>query len=381
MEQLRGMLAVAEQLGMAVMDLVINHVAIDSPLIQGHPKWVRRDPGGELVHPRAKDEEREEVWGDLAQADNAASPDREALWAYWRGLALHYAALGVRGFRCDAAYQVPAALWQYLSGEVKAKDPGVVFFAETLGCTPQPTLATASAGFDFIFNSSKWWDFAEPWCLEQYALLAPLVASISFPASHDTPRLAEALGGDRAAILQRYTFAASVSTGVMMPVGFECGFRRRLHVVETTPAHWEAPHWDGTSAIAAVNRTKAAHPPLNDEGPLALLPVGNPHVLAFRKWTRGWRACVAVCLNLDREAAHSVPIPSDVQTGSLVVTELATASRRLVGADGHSTIPPLGAAVVRRADRHGPPTAAAPIPLGWGQEEPHGTAPEHLGGG
>jgi starch synthase (maltosyl-transferring) len=29
------------------------------------------------------------------------------LIAYWRDLVRHYVVLGIRGFRCDAAYQVP----------------------------------------------------------------------------------------------------------------------------------------------------------------------------------------------------------------------------------------------------------------------------------
>lgn len=302
--QLREMLGEASRLGLHVMmDLVINHTAFDSPLVREHPGWFKRDGKGQVIHPGAMDGKRRVLWRDLAEVDNAGSPDREALWAYWRTLALHHAGLGFRAFRCDAAYQVPDALWRDLIGAVKARHPDVLFFAETLGCSPEQTLQTAQAGFDFIFNSSKWWDFQAPWCLEQYAATAPVIPSVAFPESHDTPRLAAELNGDAAAVLQRYAFAALFSTGVMMPMGFEYGFRKRLHVARTTPADWEEPAWDLTGAIACIHRVKAAFRTLNEEGPITPVALGDPRLFAFRKQARDRREEVLVLLNLDRAAA------------------------------------------------------------------------------
>jgi len=327
-DQLRGMLAEASRLGLAVMmDLIVNHAAVDSSLIGEHPEWFLRDHAGCIVHPGARDGAQWVVWPDVAQVDNAGSRDRAALWAYWRDVTLHFAALGVRGFRCDAAYQVPVELWRDLIGAVRARYPDALFFAETLGCTPEETLATAAAGFDFIFNSSKWWDFRAPWCLEQYAQTAPVVPSVSFPESHDTPRLAAELDGDRAAVLQRYAFAATFSTGVMMPVGFEYGFRKPLHVMETTPADWETPGWDLTDAIAAIHRTKAAHRPLNEEGPLQPVDLGTPQAFGFLKRTRDNREWVLVVLNLDRTATARVRIPPEIPARPrLAATDPVTAA-------------------------------------------------------
>jgi len=65
-----------------MMDLVINHTAFESPLIREHPDWFRRDAQRQIVHPGAKDGKRRVVWRDLAEADNAGSAAREALWAY-----------------------------------------------------------------------------------------------------------------------------------------------------------------------------------------------------------------------------------------------------------------------------------------------------------
>jgi starch synthase (maltosyl-transferring) len=159
----------------------------------------------------------------------------------------------------------------------------------------------ARTGFDFLFNSSKWWDFAEPWCLDQYRQLAPLAPTVSFAESHDTERLAAELQGDQAAVKQRYAFSALFSSGVMMPIGFEYGFQRRLNVVETQPQDWESPQWDLSSFITAVNRLKASYRVFNEDGPLEPVDAGNPRVFAFMKSSRDRTERAMVLLNKDRQ--------------------------------------------------------------------------------
>jgi starch synthase (maltosyl-transferring) len=351
-DQLRRTLADAKDLGLSpMMDLVLNHTAFDARLVREHPAWFRRDGAGEFVRPGATDGARRVVWGDLVEVDNAGSSDREALWAYWRELALFYVGLGVRGFRCDAAYQVPAPLWRGLIAAVKSRCPDVRFFAETLGCGPEETLATAAAGFDFIFNSSKWWDFEAPWCLEQYERTAPVVASVSFPESHDTPRLAAELAGDRAAVLQRYAFAACFSTGVMMPVGFEYGFQTPLHVVKTSPAEWESATWDLTGEIAAIHRTKAALRPLNEEGPLEALAPEEPGILSLRKRTRDRREAVLLLLNRGRRRGRALRLPSaSLPALRAAVTDPIAGTARPLRASGEVALGPAGIALVHARD-------------------------------
>ena len=298
--QLREMLAIAKTLGLRVLsDFVINHTAFDCVLVTQHPDWYKRGANGKPVHPGAKEGNHWVTWGDLFEIDNASSPDRGALWHYWLRLAQSYLDSGFSGFRCDAAYKVPAALWQFLFHHVKQTHPEAVFFAESLGCPAAETVQLAQLGFDFIFNSSKWWDFTEPWCLEQYRQTAPIVPSISFPESHDTERLATELGGNQAAVKQRYAFAALFSTGVMMPMGFEYGFRRRLDVVKTTPNDWETPLWDLCDYITRVNGLKAARRVFNEEGTIASLAVGNPHIMALVKSTGDKAESAILILNKD----------------------------------------------------------------------------------
>lgn len=307
-----------------MMDLVINHTAMDSPLVREHPEWFHRDPQGKVVSPFAidpADDSNVTVWGDLAEIDNEGSPDRETLWNYWAEIVRTYLNLGFRGFRCDAAYKVPADLWRFLVGVAREADADAIFFAETLGCRIEEVMALKAAGLHYLFNSSKWWDFEAPWALEQHAQYGQVAPSISFPETHDTPRLAAESNGSEAVQRQRYAFAATFSAGLMMPIAYEYGFRKSLHVVEMTPDDWEEPAFDLTGFIRRVNETKLNAPVLQGEGHLRRLsPPGYP-VLILERYSERAPGQVARIL-VNRSTDHSAGVAFgqffDPGTGRLV---------------------------------------------------------------
>jgi starch synthase (maltosyl-transferring) len=283
-DQVRAMLRAADNLGLRVMiDLVINHCSIDSDLLKTHPEWFLWESKGKVAHPFAMDNGRKVVWGDLAKFDHEHTKDREGLFQFCFELVKSQLELGFRGFRCDAAYQIPGWLWQRLIKETKTLNPGALFFAETLGCTPDQTKNTARAGFDYVFNSSKWWDFKSRWLMKQYALIRDTVPSVGFAESHDTVRLYEELNGNENGVKQRYLFTALFSAGAMMPLGFEFGFRRKTHVVKTRPEDWEATNVDLTHFITSVNRIKSRHPVFQEEAPTEIIPNENPNILLMWK--------------------------------------------------------------------------------------------------
>ncbi len=282
--QVKEMTKAAEKLGLKMMvDLVISHCAVDSDILEKHPEWFEWESKGKVAHPFAFEDQKKVVWRDLAKFDFKNTKDKEGLFKYMLEVLKFLMDLGFKGFRCDAAYQVPRQLWERLIKEARKADSGVRFFAETLGCQPDQTRKTASAGFDYIFNSSKWWDFHSRWLMAQYQLTREIAPSISFPESHDTVRLFNELHGNVEGMKQRYLFAALFSAGVMMPVGFEFGFRNKLHVVKTRPADWEKTDVDLTSYIGKVNDIKKAHPVFQEEAPTELLHYDNPNILFMWK--------------------------------------------------------------------------------------------------
>ncbi|MBK1730666.1 alpha-amylase family glycosyl hydrolase [Thiococcus pfennigii] len=336
-DQVRAMAAQAERLGLRLMvDLVVNHCAHDAPLVREHPEWFVRD-GDSVAHPYCVEADgRKVVWGDLAQFDHHHSPDAEGLWRYCVAIVDYLIGLGFRGFRCDAAYQIPAPFWRRLIGEIKGRHPESLFVAETLGCSPEQTRETAAAGFDAIFNSAKWWDFQSPWLLEQYEATRRIAPSIGFPESHDTERLFTESDHNPQAMKQRYLFTALFSSGVMMPLGFEYGFRGRLHVVETRPEHWEEPAVDLTDFIRQVNQIKVDHAIFRQEGETRLLDHDNPAVLLLRKASERDGSRALIVLNKDPwhpQHFHAEDLSQHVQAPLIEVSpDLPPAQREPVPA-------------------------------------------------
>ncbi|MBV8575187.1 MAG: DUF3416 domain-containing protein, partial [Acetobacteraceae bacterium] len=280
-----------------IMDLVVNHTSKDSELVASNPDWFTRDARGNVVSPYATDPAdptKKTVWGDLAELDYRPPQQRQIL-GYFQQLVRHYIGLGFGGFRCDAAYKVPGEVWRGLISDAKAADPDVVFCAENLGAPKEAVLALRGAGFDYLFNSVKWWDFESPWLLEQYADFRHIAPSIGFPESHDTDRLVSELRGagiPEAQIepryRQAYAFAAAYSTGVMMPMGFEYGWSRRLDVVGSPDEYPEPERFDLSHFIAEVNSMKKSIPALNEEGPLRRLSnQADPLVVLERRTESG----------------------------------------------------------------------------------------------
>ena len=116
--------------------------------------------------------------------------------------------------------------------------------------------------------------------------------------------------------------ALGFSAGVMMPMGFEFGFRRSLHVVKTRPADWEETSIDLTGYIREVNKIKAGHPVFREDGLTEVLQHDNRRVLLM------WKACAhdreecLLVLSKDihgRQHFHADRLQDCVQSGSPLV--------------------------------------------------------------
>jgi starch synthase (maltosyl-transferring) len=295
-----------------VMDLIINHTAIDSPLVTEHGAWYKRDQSGRVASPFAIDPGNPgavTVWGDLASIDNEGSSDRDALWRYWDRVVSFYQKLGFTGFRCDAAYQVSASLWRWLIDRAKKRNDAATFYAETLGCRLDQIEALNGCGFDYLFNSVKWWHYDQSWVFDQHVANKHIAPSIAFAESHDTERLASVWPGTEAVQKSRYAFAALFSKALLMPAGFEYGAVTRIDVVHGTPRDIDPPQWDLTKWIAAMNRFKLSVPVLSEEGSWRPLNDYSCPYLFLEKASDVGNKPVYLCVNKNPTAPIIVDTP------------------------------------------------------------------------
>jgi len=141
----------------------------------------------------------------------------------------------------------------------------------------------------------------------KFGRIAP---SISFPESHDTTRLAADTGGNEAVQRQRYAFAASFSAGLMIPIGYEFGFRKKLDVVSTRGTDWETVSFDLQRFIKRVNKLKIEHPLLHGEGTLKTV-TSNKNVLMLERRSEQAPGQVAWVL-VNKSKDRHTPVTLDV---------------------------------------------------------------------
>ena len=326
-----------------MIDIVFNHTAIDSPLISEHQSWFKKKwvvfekSSGNKINFFEKDEKPTDkeypsekyeikwqianpyainpenaneiqIWGDLAEIDYD-SPDVDSILDYWKKLFDFYDILGIDGYRVDAAYQVPSKIWENLLSYVKNKNPGVIFYAETLGATLEQYDALSNANFDFIASSSKWWDYTAPWCLEQYNNYRKFAPSISFPENHDSIRVAFETDGRQDVQEFKYFFAAFFSAGVIMPLGYEFGFKTKIDVVNSSPSDFEEPRFDISDFILTVNKFKQRFRCLNEDGEIMHYEYSDLSVLILKKCSIDKNQQILLIYNKDWRNSHQIDIP------------------------------------------------------------------------
>src|SRR5262249_25633766 len=144
-----------------------------------------------------------------------------------------------------------------------------------------------------------------------------------FPESHDTDRLVTGLvaaGVPETEIepryRQAYAFAGGFSKGVLMPMGFEYGWARRLGPVVVRDGGPEPIPFDISEFIAAVNAMKMAVPALNGEGPQRLLTNKDDPLVVLERQTESRDECALILVNTDRK-------PREVLLETLVGADFA----------------------------------------------------------
>jgi glycosidase len=121
-EDLKRLITEAHKRGMKVIiDMVINHTAWDSVLMQ-HPEFYKHDARGKIVSPVA-------AWADVAGLDYS----RPELRQYMIEMLKHWIdskGFDLDGFRCDVASMVPTSFWEEARTELAKTKPDLMMLAE-----------------------------------------------------------------------------------------------------------------------------------------------------------------------------------------------------------------------------------------------------------
>ncbi|MGB1094118.1 MAG: alpha-amylase family glycosyl hydrolase [Bacteroidia bacterium] len=119
-DDFKALVEKCHRMGMIViLDWVGNHTAWDHAWITDHPEWYTKNSKGEITDPLNEDGSSI-GWTDVADLNYDNEELRKAMRTEMR---FWVEEVGLDGFRCDVAMNVPAAFWESAVEELKSIKP------------------------------------------------------------------------------------------------------------------------------------------------------------------------------------------------------------------------------------------------------------------
>lgn len=185
-----------------VLDLVLNHVGPDAPVLQQHPDWFHHR-GGVTNWNDADQLVMNDVHGlpDLATEKPEVFAHLLAATLKWKRLAQP------DGFRLDAVKHLPLSFWAQFHAELK-KSGDTILLGELLDGDPSEVARTwREGGFTSMFDFPLAFAISDVFCRgESPAKLAATLTNdrrypdpaqlVTLVDNHDLPRLMSVCGGD-----------------------------------------------------------------------------------------------------------------------------------------------------------------------------------------
>jgi starch synthase (maltosyl-transferring) len=127
----------------------------DHPWLREHPEWFHHRPDGTLKYAENPPKRYQDIYNV-----NFETEDREGLWNALRDVMLFWVERGVRVFRVDNPHTKPVPFWEWLIGEVRAREPELVLLSEAF-TRPAMMTTLAKAGFQqsytyFTWKNTRW---------------------------------------------------------------------------------------------------------------------------------------------------------------------------------------------------------------------------------
>ncbi len=336
--------AVHQRGGHLFLDVAINHTGWGSTLQEAHPEWFARDREGRFLSPSA--------WGTVWEDLVALEPHHPGLRRYLGDVFLEWCRRGVDGFRCDAGYQVPLPVWQYVSARVRQEFPDTVFLLEGLGGAWEATESLLTEGglqwaYSELFQN---YDGRQVAAYLDHALRQSqrVGLMVHYSETHDNERLA-AKGHAWSLLRNRLCALASVNGAF----GFTCGVEwlapERVNVHSSRGLAWDSAD-NIVAELSQLNRLLADHPCFFDGARLTRLSGTDSPIYALRRVSAEGQDTVLVLVNTDLESARTIYLnetdvaaaaPARGEWVDLLGQALPSVAR--TGADLAVTLPPASA--------------------------------------
>lgn len=129
LDEFKALVQRIQGMGMRViLDWVPNHTGWDHVWLSEHPEYYLRDEAGNIIDPINSETGEPWGWTDVAALDYSQDSLRQAMIAdmrYW------LEEVGIDGFRCDVAYEVPDDFWAQAVPQLRQANPELFLLAES----------------------------------------------------------------------------------------------------------------------------------------------------------------------------------------------------------------------------------------------------------
>ena len=316
LEDFEKLVAAAGEHGLEVALDIALQCSPDHPWLKEHPEWFQHRPDGSLRCAENPPKKYEDIY-----PLDFACKDWKPLWEEVKSVFEFWLERGVRIFRVDNPHTKPFAMWEWVIGELKRKDPGLIFLAEAF-TRPKVMYRLAKAGFTQSYNYFPWRN--SKWELETYFKELARTEPKEFLRPNLWPNTPDILTeylqfGGRPAFMVRHALAATLgaSYGIYGPAYELCD--REPH----TPGRedykdsekyelksWPLDRKDSLKDfIGCVNRIRRENPALQSDASLRFFHTTNEQLICYSKHDGDNLVIVIVNLDPDHKQSGFVELP------------------------------------------------------------------------
>jgi glycosidase len=328
-DDLRTLVESCHERGIGViLDWVANHTAWDNVWVSQHPDWYTHDSTGNIIFPPGTD------WTDVADLnyDNkdmcAAMIDAMRYWVD---------SVGVDGFRCDVADQVPVEFWTECIKTLReaAKPRRLIMLAE--GANPE----NFTAGFDLNYA----WEFMRAIDevmkgekvgklilvdQNEYKDLDNDKFKLRFTTNHDEATKASPVqqyGGPKAS-MAAFVATTMLHGGMLIYGSQEVGYPEPINFFKYVPVDWNA-NPDMRNEYKKLISIYNEHAALRSSGKVVTYDDPENNVLCVDRVLNNDNVLVMVNV---RDVPHSIEVPglwADKDVTDLMTGNVMKLSRRI----------------------------------------------------
>ncbi|TFF22070.1 alpha-1,4-glucan--maltose-1-phosphate maltosyltransferase [Jiella endophytica] len=298
------LIAEAKKHGLEIaLDIALN-ASPDHPWIKEHPEWFDWRPDGTIKYAENPPKRYEDIVN--FHFYRGALP---SLWYAMRDMFLHWMEHGVRIFRIDNPHTKAYPFWEWVIGEARKVDPGVIFLAEAF-TRPKVMKRLAKVGYNQSYSYFTWRN--EKWELQEYLTeltteeCAEYMRPNFFVNTPDINPIYLQTSG-RPGFRSRLALAASLGGNYGVYSGFElCEFLPipgKEEYLNSEKYEIRAFDWHAEGNIrddiAFFNRLRNDEAAMKDFRSLAFFNFWNDQVLYYGKRTKDLSSYLLFMVNLD----------------------------------------------------------------------------------